>query len=70
MIEVDYYFVTQQHNQGMAQTSEELLALWSREDVIRQLVGSVAMAVQRGGAMAYMYGYDRCLQGMQVRDQE
>ena len=25
--------------------------MWPREDVIRQLVGAVAMAVQRGGAM-------------------
>ena len=28
---------------------------------MRELVGSVAMAVQRGGAMAYLYGFDRCL---------
>ena len=55
---------------ALAEASEELLALWLREDVIRQLVGSVAMAVQRGGAMADLYGYDRCLQAMQVRGQE
>ena len=48
----------------LAQAGEELLAMWSREDVIRQLVGSVAMAVQGGEAMAYFYGHDRCLQKM------
>jgi hypothetical protein len=54
----------------MAQAGEELLALWSREDVIRQLAGSVAIAVQRGGAMAYFYGHDRCLQEMRLQAQE
>ena len=38
--------------------------MWSREDVIRQLVGSVAMVVQRGGGTAYFFTHDRCLQRM------
>ena len=49
---------------AMAETSEEHLAVWSREDVIRELVGSVAMAVQRGGAMTYLEGYDKALHAM------
>ena len=38
--------------------------MWSREDVIRELVGSVAIAVQRGGALTYLEGYDRSLHAM------
>src|SRR6185437_9459083 len=49
---------------AMAEASEEHLAIWSREDVIRELVGSVAMAVQRGGAMTYLEGYDKALHAM------
>ena len=43
----------------MAQASAELLHMWSYDDIVRELVGSVAIAVQRGGAMAYLEGYDR-----------
>ena len=43
----------------MAQASAELLHMWSYGDIVRELVGSVAIAVQRGGAMAYLEGYDR-----------
>ena len=46
----------------LAQAGEELLAMWSREDVMHHVVGSVVMAVQRGGAIAYFFGHDRCLQ--------
>jgi hypothetical protein len=49
---------------AMAEASEEHLAMWSREEVIRELVGSVAIAVQRGGAMTYLEGYDRALHAM------
>ena len=40
--------------------------MWSREDVIRELVGSVAIAVQRGGAMTYLEGYDKALHAMRA----
>ena len=43
----------------MAQASAELLHMWSYDDIVRELVGSVAIAVQRGGAMAYLEGYGR-----------
>ena len=46
---------------ALAEAAEERLAVWPKTDVIRELLGSVAMAVQRGGALAYLYGYDRCL---------
>jgi len=46
---------------AIADAAEERLALWSRKDVIRYVVGLVAVAVQRGGAMAYLEGYDKAL---------
>jgi hypothetical protein len=46
---------------AMAEASEDHLCMWSRVDVIRELVGSVAIAVQRGGALTYLEGYDRSL---------
>jgi hypothetical protein len=49
---------------AMAEASEEQLFMWSREDVIRELVGSVAIAVQRGGALTYLEGYDKSLHAM------
>jgi len=49
---------------AMAEASEERLSVWSREGVIRELVGSVAIAVQRGGALTYLEGYDRSLHAM------
>jgi hypothetical protein len=47
--------------QAMADASAEHLAMWSRESVIRQIVGALAMAVQRGNAMTFLDGYDRAL---------
>ena len=46
---------------ALAEACEEHLAVWPRHAIIRELMGSVAMAVQRGGAMVYWYGLDRCL---------
>ena len=39
----------------------EYLAMWPKQDIIRHVVESVAIAVQRGTAMAYLEGYDRAL---------
>ena len=47
---------------AMADASAEQLLTWSRDDVIRELLGSIAMAVQRGNAMTFLEGYDRALQ--------
>ena len=55
---------------AMAEASEEHLAMWSRVDVIRELLGSVAMAVQRGGAMTYLEGYDRAIHVRQALKQQ
>ena len=44
---------------AMADANEEHVGMWMRADVIREVAGSLAMAVQRGNAMAYLEGYDR-----------
>jgi hypothetical protein len=49
--------------QAMAQAAAQHFSLWSRTDILRELVGSVAIAVQRGTAMAYLDGYDRFVTG-------
>ena len=57
-------------SQAMAQASGEHLALWSRKDIIRELAGAVVKAVQRGGVMTYLEGYDLSLQAMNTRKSE
>lgn len=54
--------------QDMAQVAAEHLSLWSRIAILRELLGSVAIAVQRGSAMSYLEGYDRSLSVMSRRD--
>ena len=45
--------------------------MWPKKDIIRHVVGSVAIAVQRGTAMAYLEGYDRALRALgQSKSQE
>ena len=51
---------------AMARASQEQLSMWPKWDVMRHVVGSVAMAAQRGGAMAYLEGYDRALTELAV----
>ena len=53
--------------QAMAQAAAQHLSLWSRTDILRELVGSVAIAVQRGNVMSYLEGYDRTLYLMSRR---
>ena len=47
--------------QAMALAAAQSLVLWSRTAIVQQLVGSVAIAVQRGTAVSYLEGYDRSL---------
>ena len=46
---------------AMAKASQEHLAMWPKYTIIRHMVGSIAIAVQRGSVMAYLEGYDRAL---------
>ena len=52
----------------MAQAAAQHLSLWSRTDILRELVGSVAIAVQRGSALSYLEGYDKSLYVLSGRD--
>ena len=54
--------------QAMAQAAAQHLSLWSRTAILRELVGSVAIAVQRGSAMSYLEGYDKSLYVMSQQD--
>ncbi len=54
----------------MAEASEEHLHMWSRNAVIRQLVGSVAVAVQRGSAVAYLDGFEKTLRAIRAAAEE
>jgi hypothetical protein len=54
--------------QAMAQAAAQHLSLWSRTDILRELVGSVAIAVQRGSALSYLEGYDKSLYVLSGRD--
>ena len=49
---------------AMAEAGEEHLAIWPKKDIIRHLIGSVAVAVQRGGAMAYLEGHYKALNAL------
>ena len=46
---------------AMASASAERLGVWTREGIIREVVGSLAIAVQRGNAMSYLEGHERSL---------
>jgi hypothetical protein len=54
---------------AMAEASEEHLRMWSKDEVIRHLVGSVAVSVQRGNALSYLSGYDQTLQAMRKSEE-
>ena len=44
---------------AMALAAAQTFQLWTHAAIIQQLVGSVAIAVQRGTAMSYLDGYER-----------
>ena len=45
----------------LADAGQQYAAMWPRNDVIRHIVGSVAIATQRGMAMTYLTGYSQAL---------
>jgi hypothetical protein len=53
---------------AMAEAGEAHLAIWAKENIIRELIGSVAIAVQRGGALSYLHGYEQALCKLRVTD--
>jgi hypothetical protein len=52
---------------AMGDMGEERLGMWPRQAVIQHLVGSVATAVQRGTAVAWLSGCSRALAMMAQR---
>ena len=50
----------------MAEAGEAHLRLWAKEDVVRELLHTVAVAVQRGGALSYLHGYEQALLKLRV----
>ena len=52
---------------AMGDMGEERLGMWPRHVVIRQLMGSVATAVQRGNAVAWLSGCSRALAAIAQR---
>jgi hypothetical protein len=45
----------------LADAGQEYAAMWPRNEVIRHIVGAVAIAAQRGVAMTYLAGYTQAL---------
>ena len=44
---------------AIADASDAQIGMWPREHIIREVAGSIAIAVQRGNAMTFLEGYDR-----------
>ena len=47
--------------QILSEAGQEYLALWPFEETLKQLVGSVAIAIQRGNVLAFLNGHSRAL---------
>ena len=46
---------------ALSRAGEEHLGLWPRDVIVYQLLGSVAVAVQKGNAMAVLSGYSKAV---------
>ena len=55
---------------AMGEMGDEMLCMWHRHVVIRHLVGSVAMVVQRENVVAWLSGYSRALAAMSHRSRK
>ena len=47
--------------QLVSTAGREHLGLWPHEDTMRHVLGAIAMAVQRGNAMALLAGYSKAV---------
>ena len=54
----------------LSRAGEEHLGLWPRDVIVRQLLGSVAVAVQKGNAMAVLSGYSKAVTMARVKMDE
>ena len=51
--------VTRMHM--IADAGEEMLGLWPKDEILKQLIGAVSIAVQRGNGMTFLAGYPRTM---------
>jgi hypothetical protein len=52
---------------ALSHAGEEHLGLWPRDVIVRQLLGSVAVAVQKGNAMVVLSGYSKAVARASLR---
>jgi hypothetical protein len=45
----------------MAEAGEAHMRVWAKEDAVQELLHTVAVAVQRGGTLSYLHGYQQAL---------
>jgi hypothetical protein len=45
----------------IADSGEQMLGLWPREEILRHLVDAISIAIQRGNCMTFMAGYARAI---------
>jgi uncharacterized Fe-S cluster-containing radical SAM superfamily protein len=50
----------------MAEAGEAHLRMWTKNAIIHELLHTVAIAVQRGSAVAYLHGYERALHSLRM----
>jgi hypothetical protein len=51
----------------LSRAGEEHFGLWPRDVIVRQLLGSVAVAVQKGNAMAVLSGFRKAVTAVRVK---
>jgi len=54
----------------IAEAAEQKLGLWPHGDVLRHLLDTVSIAVQRGNSMTFLAGYSRAMTSRRDADQE
>ena len=50
----------------MAEAGEAHLRMWAKVDIIQELLHTAAIAVQRGGAVSYLHGYEQALRKLRM----
>ena len=53
----------------MAEEGEAHLCVWTKADVVRELVQSVAIAVQRATALCDSHGYEQSMRTLKVEEE-
>ena len=56
------------HGARSSAPGEAHLRVWAKEGIIRELLESVAIAVQRGTALSYLHGYEQALRMLRLTE--